>query len=186
MFEAEGGHVEASGMKWIEEHDGLPAHPEKYYSFNINGHPHALECYAGNGTAVQSEGRDTCPYPYSRNPDILTAKDHGTSDKACMMQCPTPIFTDGELRQQWLAFITPGIIAFIPSVIVANAWTMEPKPKGGKMSPVQMLGIVALLVIIVGTLPSAALFTDLVCVTATEYDKGSSALCWINKYCSGL
>jgi hypothetical protein len=181
MFEAEGGYIEASGMKWIEEYDGLPAYPEKYYSFNVNGHPHALECYAGNSTTVQSEGGDTCPHPYARNPDILTAKDHGTTDKACIMQCPTPIFTEGELLQQWLAFIIPGVMAFIPSVVVAGGWTTDSKLTGRNVSPVQALGIVALLVIVVGTLPSAIWFTNLVCVTATEYDKGSSALCWINR-----
>ena len=71
-----------------------------------------------SGESSGAETREECPYPYTANPDPYNGPEHGTSQDRCIMQCPAPIFSSHDLRQQWFAYVTPGVIAFVPSVLL--------------------------------------------------------------------
>ena len=62
-----------------------------------------------SGESSGAETREDCPYPYATNPDPDNGPEHGTSHDRCIMQCPAPIFSSHDLRQQWFAFRSVGI-----------------------------------------------------------------------------
>ncbi len=71
-----------------------------------------------SGEISVSEAEKECPYPYVSNPDPENGSEHGTNADRCIMECPAPIFSSRDLRQQWFAYVTPGVIAFVPSFLL--------------------------------------------------------------------
>jgi hypothetical protein len=82
-----------------------------------------------SGESSGAETRKKCQYPYTANPDPDNGPEHGTSHDGCIMQCPAPIFSSHDLRQQWFAYVAPGVIAFVPSVLLVFEGERKNKKK---------------------------------------------------------
>jgi hypothetical protein len=203
-----GSLISERDLKWIDEFAGMKVFPESTYSISVDG-VGLLEakCYgsaedteaelaaddpagrSANGTDAGIKDSDTCSWPYVQNPNPYA----DGSQYRCILSCPSPMYSESELKAQWFAYIIPGLLTIPTAILLFSGKSAMKGLRSFRsrrargmwllkaFSNVQLFGLLALLTVLVGVLPSAVFFTDLVCTNESEYGKGSSRLCWLNR-----
>jgi len=124
-----------------------------------------------------------CPEPYVPHPNP------GPQDIPCVLRCILPLYDMEEIRKVFWTSVVPALLgsALCCSQLVRVFYKRQTEKRKRRESLfVVIYCTLGLLYGLLHTIPVAVLFTDLPCSLDTIVDKGTGALCTLNRMSSAL
>jgi hypothetical protein len=117
-------------------------------------------------------------------PEHLTYPATGLAcGRACFNICPDSfLFTEGEYRGMWLAYIIPGLVSLPLNVFVSGGFILGKKTvfKGSRPF-LRIAGLLALLWVLLDVVPSAIVYTEMYCNDDTTVGYGEKTYCQFSR-----
>jgi hypothetical protein len=113
--------------------------------------------------------------------DFVRENGQNACNLACVNTCPNDMFAPEEIKMQWHFFITPALIGLPLNLYATASYIVGSKgSKGVHAKTPLMLKLSAVMAVAwtcVSVIPSAALYTDAVCMYNVNVAKGNSMTC---------